>query len=715
MAFNQKLTPRSHQSEALSAIANEMAVADRALVVMACGTGKTLVELWAAEALRPARILVLVPTLNLLQQTFHEWRDQHGWGSGFRSICVCSDSGIGGQRPDGESDELAFNAGDLDFPTSTDPATVNRFLDAAQPGGTSVLFSTYQSAAVVGEALSERRVKDAYIDVGIFDEAHKTVGDADRAFSYALADRNLRLKKRLFFTATPRVVDSRGNRDADGEISILSMDDEAAYGKRVHELGFAEAARRGIIVPYKLIISVINDRDISSEQMQASVVNMDGVSVGAPMVANRIALARAVERFGIKKAITFHSTVEEARVFSLLADTGENSPLEDFERLHVSGSMRLKDREQQMDRFRQAPRAINSNAKCLTEGVDVPAVDLVAFMSPKESQVDIVQAAGRSMRLAGPDKTTGYILLPIHVNPELGESVDDAVKRSDYKTILDVLRALMANDSEFEDVVRSQSLKSGEKRERRSRFVGKVEIVCNALDDQGLSDSIEAMLFDEINGWHATFDERFERLVAFKTRYGHCEVPKRFEGLGVWCIAQRYALRKPGYPEDRRRRLEALGFRLDSREILNADESFESNFEKLLVFKIQHGHCEVPGNYSPLGKWADNQRRKSKSHLYPDDRRKRLTDIGFRFAVSNNSELFESKYLELAAYKTANGHCDVPTSFGPLGVWCSSQRNKAKGFSYSLERRQRLKALGFRFSTNSSNCPILEISEQDQP
>ena len=211
-------TPKPYQTAALADIKTALNTHDRATVVMACGTGKTLVSLWASQDAQPKTVLVLVPSLTLLQQTLGEWSKHHTFTPGFRYLCVCSD-----QTVDLPNDELEIRPSDVEFRIDTDPEEVTRFL-AHPTDDVKVIFSTYQSSPVVGAGAAGYT-----FDMGIFDEAHKTTGRDGGAFSYALSDERLRIRKRLFFTATPRHYDIR-HRDKEGEFRVQSMDDPQVYG-----------------------------------------------------------------------------------------------------------------------------------------------------------------------------------------------------------------------------------------------------------------------------------------------------------------------------------------------------------------------------------------------------------------------------------------------------------------------------------------------------
>ena len=249
----RKSTPFPHQQEALDAIVPALKSEERVSAIMACGTGKTLTALWTTEQLGASKVLVLLPSLALLRQTLHEWLKETSLDLAY--LCVCSDPTV-----KGDADEISTAQSDLDFEVSTNADTVRRFLDAPFKG-TKVIFSTYQSASVVGEAMKKGEV----FDLGIFDEAHKTAGREGRNYGCALEDKNIAIRKRLFVTATPRHYNP-SKRTKEGEATIaFSMDEPKVYGPQSYVLSFGEAARRKIICGYKVIISVITSDQVTDE------------------------------------------------------------------------------------------------------------------------------------------------------------------------------------------------------------------------------------------------------------------------------------------------------------------------------------------------------------------------------------------------------------------------------------------------------------------
>jgi predicted helicase len=263
---------------------------------MACGTGKTLVALWAAEELKPKTVLVLLPSLMLLQQTLDEWSRHNNWGKDFTYLCVCSDPTVTARD---ENDPVRIDTTDLEFRVDTSPHEVRRFIER-DTSGVRVIFSTYQSSCVVSEGVRGL----APFDVAIFDEAHKTTGPQGGLFAHSLKDENISIRKRLFFTATPRHYDIR-HRDKEGDFRIISMDNEAIYGPRAYTLTFGSAARQGIICNYKVVISVVDGQEVNEFALKHGITLIERDLIGARWVANQIAVELPSTRLGQSVRLRF--------------------------------------------------------------------------------------------------------------------------------------------------------------------------------------------------------------------------------------------------------------------------------------------------------------------------------------------------------------------------------------------------------------------------
>ena len=663
--------PRPHQLKALAGINAELAVADRAKVIQACGTGKTLGAMWAVQEQRARTALVLVPTLALMAQTLREWRAEHSFEEGFRHICVCSDSTI-----DTGDDIVLSEAERREYRACTDAGSVRAFLDGAlgpyAEAPLSVVFSTYHSAAVVGEALRATRSMSAF-DIAIFDEAHKTVGAEGKRNGFALLDRNLPIRKRVFFTATEKIVERARSTDEAGNASVLSMDNTALYGQMAYQLGFAEAADRGLIAPFQVIGSFVNDAMLSAEELG---------SPAAKRIADTRSLLHAMKKVGARKAITFHHRVIDAQHFA--------AGVSEIPTFHVNGKQTSRERERTLAAFAAAPEGLMTNAQCLTEGIDVPSVDMVAFMDPRQASSDIVQIAGRALRLS-PGKQLGYVFVPLHVDTAGGETVEQAIARGDFRQVMAVLQSLTENDgvpvpwlTRLQDALKGGG---GVNAEPLLRLTAEGR---NAVDVERIVRALSARILSFVAP--KSFDTRVQELEDFKGRFGHCKVPVNYPGgLGVWAANERQSAKQSAYPENRRIRLKSLGFVWSV-----LDTEWDARYGELKAFFIENGHSKVPSRQpGGLGMWVANQRADAKLPEYPSDRRALLDALKFEWDTRDAA--WSTQYENLSAFRKQHGHCNVPADYGngQLGVWVRTQREAAKKEGYPKERHERLSEIGF--------------------
>ncbi len=689
---HKRKTPLPHQNEALENILSGLKQGNRATAIMACGTGKTLVALWTAERFGARSVLVLLPSLSLVRQTLHEWNRETSWPE-YASLCVCSDPTV-----ENDKDDLIVKQSDLDFPVTTDSAIVRKFLSHNFPG-VKVVFSTYQSAKVVAEAMNG----NDSVDLGIFDEAHKTAGRTATRFGFALNDENLPIQKRLFMTATPRHYDVN-KRDKEGDAKVVfSMDVPEIYGPTVHKLYFSEAAQRDIICDYKVVISIVTSEMVSEEVLRRGEVLVEGDLVKATQVANQIALHKAVQEYHVKKVFTFHSAVKAAQSFTGEGGEGIKSHLKDFKTYHVNGKMKTSERECHMNEFKKSGKGVISNARCLTEGVDVPAVDMVAFMSPKKSRVDIVQAVGRAMRKES-NKTVGYVLVPLFLKQAEGESIEDALARTRFDDIWLVLEAMKEQDAELADIIRQMRENQGRTGEcDGDHFREKVEILGPGIALEFLRGVIIASIVDKLG---ITWDERFGELKKYKEQFGHCNVPIFWSEnlkLGYWVDKQRENEIKNKLTEVRISKLENIGFDWDP-----TSTRWNEVYTALRVFKEKYGHCNVPLDvtaYKELGNWVRAQRQAKRyrdNRALNEEQIKRLDSIGFDWGRNRLTLThWEKQYAMLLKFKEKHGHCNVPVFWSEnleLGYWVYDQRENKKKSKLTEEQIKRLKSIGFEWT-----------------
>ncbi|MEN9912399.1 MAG: hypothetical protein RI956_843, partial [Pseudomonadota bacterium] len=489
-----KKQAREHQKIATEKTIAHFKQHERGKLIMACGTGKTFTSLQIAQAQTNGKgfILFLVPSIALLGQTLNEWAAQAH--SPMHAICICSDPEISKKR---NNDDSTFQSvSDLAFPASTNVATIlQRFeqfnqlaQNTAQDTGLTVVFSTYQSIDVIAKAqaiLAKKLPQYAEFDLIICDEAHRTTGvtlsDKNESAFVKVHDRDfISAKKRLYMTATPRLYDEAAqSKAAQNQAFLCSMDDERIYGQQIYHIGFGEAVEKGLLTDYKVLILTVNENDISpavqkivsdsNNELNASdAAKIIGcINALSKQIVGNEGLIRQLDPKIMKRAVAFCPKIEESKkitsIFNSITTTylSEINPTITCENSikinaeHIDGSMNAAQRNHLMAWLQSPTDAdecrILTNVRCLSEGVDVPSLDAVMFLSPRNSQVDVVQSVGRVMRRAE-GKQFGYIIIPVvipsNVSPE--KAMEDNDK---FRVVWQVLNALRAHDDRFEATI----------------------------------------------------------------------------------------------------------------------------------------------------------------------------------------------------------------------------------------------------------------------
>jgi superfamily II DNA or RNA helicase len=672
----QKPSPYPYQLEALSQIADTLAQHDRAQIVMACGTGKTLVALWAVERLNPKTVLVLVPSLTLLQQTLDEWSRYNNWGKSFTYLCVCSDPTVASS----DEDAIRLDRTELEFKVDTDSDEVRRFIERDNRA-VKVVFSTYHSSAVVSAGVRGLQP----FDVAVFDEAHKTTGPKGRSFAHCLAEENIKIRKRLFLTATPRHYEIR-KQSYEGDFEIESMDDPAVYGPRAYTLSFGAAAKKGIICSYQVLISLVDGKEVNDFALKYGITLVDGDVIGAKWVASQIAIQRAVEKVGAKRVITFHSRVSSAEEFSSESSRGVQQFLTDFRVYHVNGRQHSSLRKQIIRAFREADKALITNARCLTEGIDVPAVDMVAFIDPRHSKIDIAQATGRALRkVQGSGKSVGYIVVPLFLDRRAGETLEKALERTEFNDIANVLNAIQEQDEELVEIVcELMQVKGRGGMFNPQPLSDKVTVLGPMIDLTTLQTNIFVEIVDALGSF---WDEMYGRLVVYFKAHGHSNVPQHYKDkqLGNW--VKKLRGRRDRLNPARVALLERLRFVWDA-----LDEKWDEMYDQLAAFYRANGHTNIPTNHpnQKLLRWMATQRRETNLTL---ERKSRLNQL--RFVWSRVEHRWEDLFNRLVAYKRDHG--DVNTlhrADRALSTWVRAQRREKKQGLLSADRLEKLEQIG---------------------
>lgn len=468
-----KKNPRKHQIDAISDVLKGFEKYDRGKLIMACGTGKTFTSLRIAEEQLKGKgnVLFLVPSIALASQSLTEWAAQSRYN--FDAAVVCSDN----KASKGE------NSIELGFPSTTDVNRLKEWFNVIKDNNRPMnyIFSTYQSIDVVSQFQKET---NCIFDLIICDEAHRTTGltlsDEDES-SFVKVHNNdfIKGKKRLYMTATPRIyADTAKMKSDEANATLCSMDDESIYGPEFHRLGFGDAVKQGLLTDYKVLVLAVDEEYVKRE-LQDLLTDKnhelkleDSVKImGCWNGLSKISLIDDKDSFSsdplpMKRAVSFCNTIKDSKkiveMFNLIQEhvkgnkySSETSKLVNISIEHVDGTFNALEKKDRInwlkDNIAEGNCRILTNARCLSEGVDVPALDAVMFLNPRSSMVDIIQSVGRVMRKS-PGKNYGYVILPIGISAN--ENPEDALDNNEkYKMVWQVLQALRAHDDRFNNTI----------------------------------------------------------------------------------------------------------------------------------------------------------------------------------------------------------------------------------------------------------------------
>ncbi|GAA7309865.1 DEAD/DEAH box helicase family protein [Helicobacter pylori] len=497
-----KKKPCPHQTEAIKATKEYFSDPKntRGKLIMACGTGKTYTSLKIMEALDPKITLFLAPSIALLSQTFREYAQEKN--DPFYASIVCSDDKVGkGKKNKNDDDTDDINFSELPLKPSTrleDILSVHE--KAKKENKRFIIFSTYQSALRIQEA---QRMGLNEIDLIICDEAHRTVGamystnerDDKNAFTLCHSDENIKAKQRLYMTATPKVYSESSKAKAkESDNMIYSMDDSGIFGEEIYTLNFERAIALDLLTDYKVIILAVRSKNLSgvtnSVNKKISLLEAKGTKLDKKLINNEFVCKIIGTHKGLAKqdiialddenqedndlknqqdtapsqrAINFCKSIETSKRIKDSFETimecyDEELKKKSFKNLqisidHIDGTMNCKvrlEKLEELNEFKPNTCKVLSNARCLSEGVDVPALDSIVFFDGKSAMVDIIQAVGRVMRKAK-RKQRGYIILPIALEESEIKNLDEAVNNTNFKNIWKVLKALRSHDPSLVD------------------------------------------------------------------------------------------------------------------------------------------------------------------------------------------------------------------------------------------------------------------------
>ena len=475
-------TPKAHQTNALIEAKKYFIDANnaRGKLIFPCGAGKSLTGFWLTQALNSKATLIAVPSLSLVKQTLDVYlREIVANNKKVKWLCICSDEGIG------KEEDIVFKTENLGVPCQTNPDYIQNWL-AENKSENIIIFTTYQSGRIIAEV---SKALDFAFDVAIFDEAHKTVGSNKKLFSHLLFEENIAISKRIFMTATERFY--VGSKD-----EIISMDDTDIYGDIFTQMSFKEAIDLELLTDYKVITIDVKKSEIAEFIKSNNLLQMNDKwknETEARSLASMLALRKAMKLFPIKNAVSFHSSIEKAtrnkELQNYITDTYHYSPIDTFT---VSGKMPTTKRNLIVNEFANSSQALITNARCLTEGVDVPNIDCIVFSDPRKSKVDIVQALGRALRKKE-GKDWGYVILPV-VYDDITQEIDN----ENFNEILAIVRGLASNDDRIIEFFKSKNETTPRaKKENTSQF--NLEVFSDYMDVNDLANQLQIKLWEKLS------------------------------------------------------------------------------------------------------------------------------------------------------------------------------------------------------------------------
>ncbi|MEV7994485.1 Helicase associated domain protein [Streptomyces sp. NPDC086077] len=701
---------RDHQIEAVAAIVRGLDVPPggipwnglRGQVHAACGTGKTIIAAASAKRLVPrGRVLVLVPTLDLLAQTVRAW---HEAGHKGPAVAVCS------LQDDPELWSLKVRS------------TTNPIQLALWHGqGPVTIYATYASLGVLAEAFEGAYgQKLAPVDLAVVDEAHRTSGSMGKAWADIHDQTVIPASRRLYMTATPRIWEERLNREvAEGVRDPLpremaaSMDDEKVFGPVLYKLSLASAVSRGLLARYQIIVLELKDPVVTPEKLMGEERHTEEVR-GQRLGALQAALLHTMAQHDLSTCITFHHRTIEVQAYAeglervaakLHADQPEKYPAKIWADW-LCGEHVPERRRGVLGGFGStALRAVLSNCRVLGEGVDIRAVDSVALLDPKGAPHDIVQAIGRALRQKPGQGKVASLIVPVFLQP--GEKPEDMFTSGSYRPLVKVLEGLRAHDEEAIELlaipqepqkdVAQPSVNIGpapEEGEDESRLLLRFAaprdpvMVANWVS----FNVIDTERQDWARGW-AKLKTYVERVGNARVPYGHREGATP---LGLWVAEQRRAYAAGQMTGQRARRLEQLGMVWSP-----ADERFQENLEAAKAYYDQHWTLCAPRTATtlgkPLGMWLANLRRPGALEGHPEWKTA-LETVDEDWNPDWPAEWQRHYAAVRELVRDEEGQADVMpgvTVHGmDIGKWLAKQRKPDVWQTLTEGQRQRLEAIG---------------------
>ncbi|QTD95712.1 DEAD/DEAH box helicase [Streptomyces cyanogenus] len=672
---------RPHQKEAVAAAAATLRNHTRASVIAACGTGKTLIAARTTARITPrGRVLVLLPTLDLLSQTIRSWRAAGRKGT---TVAVCSARQALDHEPLG-----------ADTPLTTDPGELTTQATPPRTGPVTA-YATYASLSAVLAAHHDHHLPPW--DLVVVDEAHRTAGRLGKAWAAVHHDDQLPAARRLYLTATPRLWDPDDAQDGDVE-AVASMDDESLFGPVAYRLTLSDAIDLGLLADYQILVPVVTDEDLRDWLATGPGAGVDGLR----LAGRQVAALRAIHDHRLRRILTFHHRVADARAFATtLHETAATLPAslrpEGLWADWISGHHTPQVRRRLLLEFASHTDphtpAVLSNARVLGEGIDVPAIDAVVFADPKNSPVDTVQAVGRALRQKPGAGKKATLVVPVYLTP--GEDPDDLLGADAYTPLWRTIQALRAHDDRLE-------ARLADPRTHRPTMPGEDPDAWLHFDRPTQAEEVAlALSLRVLAPKSAEWRRGLTAARCYHRTHHHLDVPQTYEDttgypLGRWLTWQRHLHTTGVLDPARAQALERLGIIWDPRQ-----QAFERGLAHATAYASHNGHLAVPVDCLhddfPLGRWLATQR--TRAHDLTAQRAAALTAL----------DPWWNPPWPLTwqrAYHTARRQTEQNATASPAGEWLAAQHRRADDLH--PEQRRLLRNLGL-------NLPDTPASHAKKP
>ncbi len=679
-----------YQKPLLDKVALRFKKSSRGQLIMACGTGKSYMGVWVKEKLKAQKTLIFVPTLMLISDTFKNWLLASKKIP--KILCVCSDPTVTHNKiKDQNYDSLLESLDDVPFPVENDIKKINTFMKDNADG---LIISTYDSSHLITKA--QKSLKHEF-DLIIFDEAHNCVGQKDNKYNEALDNKNIKSKKRLFMTATQKIFSSRLKKYLKKKIEIddiplsIDMSDEKYFGDTFADYSFGQAIKDKNLSDYKVVVVGVSDEELKNDISNRELVKIKSLISPSKYIKHDMeyisilsAIHKSIKKYNIRRMISFHSRQKWARDFSgYIKDYNDVIKGElELDTNHIQGDMPTRLRLEKLailKNYQDYDCSIISNARCLTEGINVPNLDAVAFVDPKQSAVDIVQAVGRAIRKAD-SKKFGIIFLPLFIN--LGDfkkykknkiDLSNFIKECPgYENTVNIIQALKSHDERLILQLNELRTKKGEKPKSTNGSSGLTNFVFDLPTNISL-DFTESLVTNLIDATTSSWYEMYGELKQYKVKYKNCLVPIHYKTksglpLGSWVSNQRRkksGIYQPALSDKQLELLNDLDFIYDV-EL----HQFEIFVQELKLYISSNGDALVPDRYvSPsgysLGATVNRYRglkagkevSRGKRMILKKEREKALLNLGFVFNLDEH--VWEKNFAELEAYKLKYNHVKI--------------------------------------------------------